>query len=179
MNEMAVTAEHLVVIGRGRLIADIGTAEFLRSRGRSVVRVRTTDPAGLAARLAAPGVEIAVERGDPTAPGSTTADKGPPTPAPTADEEERAAPGWTADEKGPAAPGWTTDREGPAVPRSTTGQGALTVSGLTTDEIGRAAAAAGITLLELTAQQASLEEAFIDLTRDAAEFRADTLGAQT
>ena len=42
---------------------------------------------------------------------------------------------------------------------------ALTVSGLTTDQIGTAAGAAGITLLELTAQQASLEEAFMDLTR--------------
>jgi ABC-2 type transport system ATP-binding protein len=46
------------------------------------------------------------------------------------------------------------------------------VSGLSTDEVGRAAGAAGITLLELTAQQASLEEAFVDMTRDAVEFRA-------
>jgi len=179
MNEMAVTAEHLVVIGRGRLIADIGTAEFLRNRGRSVVRVRTTDPAGLAARLAAPGVEIAVDLGEPTVPGSTTARKGPPIPAPTAEQEVRAALGATTDQEERAALGWTTDQEGAAVPRSTTSQGGLTVSGLTTDEIGRVAAAAGITLLELTAQQASLEEAFIELTRDAAEFRADTLGAQT
>jgi ABC-2 type transport system ATP-binding protein len=53
------------------------------------------------------------------------------------------------------------------------------VTGLSTDEVGRIAAAAGITLLELTAQQASLEEAFIDLTRDAVEFRAPTSkGAQ-
>jgi ABC-2 type transport system ATP-binding protein len=52
--------------------------------------------------------------------------------------------------------------------------GALTVSGLTTDEVGRVAAAAGITLLELTALQASLEDAFIDMTSDAVEFRAPT-----
>ena len=51
---------------------------------------------------------------------------------------------------------------------------ALTVSGLTTDEVGRVAAAAGITLLELTALQASLEDAFIDMTSDAVEFRAPT-----
>jgi hypothetical protein len=58
------------------------------------------------------------------------------------------------------------------------GDGALTVSGLSTDEVGRVAGAAGITLLELTAQQASLEEAFMDLTRDAVEFRAPaTTGA--
>jgi ABC-2 type transport system ATP-binding protein len=49
---------------------------------------------------------------------------------------------------------------------------ALTVSGLTADQVGRAAGAAGITLLELTALQASLEEAFIDMTSDAVEFRA-------
>jgi hypothetical protein len=48
----------------------------------------------------------------------------------------------------------------------------LAVTGLSTDEVGRAAGAAGITLLELTAQQASLEEAFVDMTRDAVEFRA-------
>jgi ABC-2 type transport system ATP-binding protein len=54
--------------------------------------------------------------------------------------------------------------------------GALAVSGLSTDQVGRLAGAAGITLLELTAQQASLEEAFMDLTRDAVEFRAPTTG---
>jgi ABC-2 type transport system ATP-binding protein len=40
MNEMAVTADHLLVIGRGRLLADCGTAEFIR---------RHTDPAVYAA----------------------------------------------------------------------------------------------------------------------------------
>jgi ABC-2 type transport system ATP-binding protein len=54
------------------------------------------------------------------------------------------------------------------------GDGALAVSGLSTDEVGRAAGAAGITLLELAAQQASLEEAFVEMTRDAVEFRART-----
>ena len=57
---------------------------------------------------------------------------------------------------------------------SNAGDGVLAVSGLSTDQVGRLAGAAGITLLELTAQQASLEEAFIDLTRDAVEFRAPT-----
>ncbi|HZP50559.1 MAG TPA: ABC transporter ATP-binding protein, partial [Actinocrinis sp.] len=40
MNEMAVTADHLLVIGRGRLLADCSTAEFIR---------RHTDPAVYAA----------------------------------------------------------------------------------------------------------------------------------
>jgi len=115
MNEMALTAQHLIVIGKGRLIADTDMAEFIRTRSRSVARVRTTHPDALAARLSGADVEI-----------SSDQDK------------------------------------------------TLTVSGLTTDQIGMTAAAAGITLLELTAQQASLEEAFIDMTRDAVEFRAPT-----
>jgi ABC-2 type transport system ATP-binding protein len=113
MNEMAVTAQHLVVIGRGRLIADTGMAQFLAGTTRQVVRVRTTDPHALTATLEAPHVQV----------------------SPAED-------------------------------------GALTVTGLTTDQIGVVAGSAGITLLELTAQQPSLEEAFMDLTRDAVEFRA-------
>ena len=161
MNEMAITAEHLVVIGRGRLIADTGMAEFLRNRGRSVVRVRTTDPDALAARLARPGVVVTSGRATPTASGGeVTSEPGTPT----------ASSGGVTSERGmPTASGGEVTSE----------PGTLTVCGLTTDQIGRVAAAAGITLLELTAQQASLEEAFIDLTRDAAEFRASTLGVQS
>jgi ABC-2 type transport system ATP-binding protein len=46
------------------------------------------------------------------------------------------------------------------------------VTGMTSDEIGYRAAAAGLTLLELTPVQASLEEAFMALTHDAVEYRA-------
>jgi ABC-2 type transport system ATP-binding protein len=88
----------------------------LRRPGRGgVVRVRSTDPEELAARLRSPSVAVSPGEG-----------------------------------------------------------GALTVSGLSTDEVGRIAGAAGITLLELTAQQASLEDAFMTVTRDAVEFRAPT-----
>ncbi|RKE19473.1 ABC transporter ATP-binding protein [Streptomyces sp. TLI_171] len=52
MAEMAQTADHLVVIGRGRLLADTSTAEFLAEHGRRRVRVRAVDPAALAALLA-------------------------------------------------------------------------------------------------------------------------------
>jgi ABC-2 type transport system ATP-binding protein len=113
MNEMAMTAQHLIVIGRGRLIADTGMEEFIAGAARNLVRVRSTDPDALAARLRSP--DVAVSRTD---------------------------------------------------------DGAISVSGLSTDQIGRIAGAAGITLLELAAQQASLEEAFMDLTRDAVEYRA-------
>ncbi len=46
----------------------------------------------------------------------------------------------------------------------------LTVTGLSSREIGRTSAGAGIALIELTPQQTSLEEAFMELTRDAVEF---------
>jgi ABC-2 type transport system ATP-binding protein len=117
MSEMALTAQHLIVIGRGRLIADTSMEEFVARAAPGVVRVRSADPAALAALLRARDVAV-----------------------------------------------------------SEAGDGALAVSGLSTDQVGRLAGAAGITLLELTAQQASLEEAFIDLTRDAVEFRAPTIG---
>jgi ABC-2 type transport system ATP-binding protein len=115
MSEMAMTAQHLVVIGRGRLIADAGTEELIAQAAPGVVRVRSTDPGALAAMLRTRDVTVSAD-----------------------------------------------------------GDGALAVSGLSTDEVGRAAGAAGITLLELTAQQASLEQAFVDMTRDAVEFRAPT-----
>ena len=47
--------------------------------------------------------------------------------------------------------------------------------GLTAEQVGDAAAGAGITLHELTPQQASLEEAFMTLTRDDVEFKAAEL----
>ncbi|MFC8720344.1 ATP-binding cassette domain-containing protein [Kitasatospora sp. NPDC057198] len=63
MAEMAVTADHLVVIGRGRLLADTSTADFLARHGRRRVRVRAVDPAALAALLATAHPD-AVPRGD-------------------------------------------------------------------------------------------------------------------
>jgi ABC-2 type transport system ATP-binding protein len=117
MSEMALTAEHLVVIGRGRLIADTGVEEFIARAAPGVVRARSTDPEALAALLRSRDVAVSED----------------------------------------------TD-------------GALAVSGVSTDQVGRLAGAAGITLLELTAQQASLEEAFVDMTRDAVEFRAPGTG---
>jgi ABC-2 type transport system ATP-binding protein len=117
MSEMALTAEHLIVIGRGRLIADAGVEEFIAGTAHDTVRVRTTDPDGLSILLRAPDVTVARDQ-----------------------------------------------------------DGVLTVTGLTTDRVGTVAGAAGITLLELTAQQASLEEAFIDMTSDAVEYRAPDSG---
>jgi len=49
--------------------------------------------------------------------------------------------------------------------------GLIEVHGLTAQQIGEAASQHGIVLHELTPQQASLEEAFMDLTRDDVEFK--------
>ena len=48
--------------------------------------------------------------------------------------------------------------------------GTFAVTGLDARDVGTIAATAGIALYELSAQSASLEEAFMDLTRDAAEY---------
>ncbi len=116
MSEMALTAERVIVIGRGELIADTTVAEFVRGAAGETVRVRTPEAARLRPLLAGPGVAVASEE-------STV----------------------------------------------------LEVSGLSSERIGRIAAEAGIALAELTPQHASLEEAFMELTRGAVEFqvRAD------
>jgi ABC-2 type transport system ATP-binding protein len=120
MSEMALTAEHLIVVGKGKLIADTSMDEFIASASRNVVRVRSLDNLALAALLVAPDVTVKPADGD-----------------------------------------------------------ALEVAGLTTDQIGMTAGRAQITVLELAAQQASLEEAFMDMTHDSVEFRpTTTTGAQ-
>jgi ABC-2 type transport system ATP-binding protein len=59
---------------------------------------------------------------------------------------------------------------GPDVTVTANGDGALEIAGLTAEQIGEAAAASGLVLHELTPQQASLEEAFMELTREDVEF---------
>jgi ABC-2 type transport system ATP-binding protein len=55
MSEMAVTAEHLVVIGRGRLIADTSTAEFIQRSTSNHVRVRSPQRDALVEALRSAG----------------------------------------------------------------------------------------------------------------------------
>ena len=50
MSEMAVTADHLIVIGRGRIIADAPIQEIITGKGQSRTRVRTDQPDQLHAR---------------------------------------------------------------------------------------------------------------------------------
>src|SRR5207253_711930 len=56
MSEMALTAEHLIVIGRGRLIADMGVDEFVRKASGLVVHVRSPQADRLREVLAGPDV---------------------------------------------------------------------------------------------------------------------------
>jgi ABC-2 type transport system ATP-binding protein len=65
MSEIALTAEHLVVVGRGRLIADTSVAEIVAQASQNgAVRVRTPDATQLRDALAADGVTVAsTERG--------------------------------------------------------------------------------------------------------------------
>lgn len=58
MSEMAQTADHLIVIGRGRLIADAPMAQVLAGVGATRVGVKTPDADRLAAALAAPSVTV-------------------------------------------------------------------------------------------------------------------------
>jgi ABC-2 type transport system ATP-binding protein len=114
MSEMALTAEHLIVIGRGRLIADTSVQEFIESASRNVVRVRTQRATELRELLAGAGVGV-----------------------------------------------------------TSVESGLLEVSGLTGAEIGDVACRNAIALEELTPVHASLEEAFMELTNDAVEYRGD------
>ncbi|MDH6518078.1 ABC-2 type transport system ATP-binding protein [Streptomyces sp. SAI-135] len=63
MSEMALTADHLVIIGRGRLLADTTVDDFVRQSGTGTVKVVTPEAHTLVRLLAAPGVEAV-----PTAP---------------------------------------------------------------------------------------------------------------
>src|SRR6202012_4108201 len=58
MSEMALTADHLIVIGRGQLIADMAVDEFVRKASGNIVHVRSPEADRLRALLAAAGVTI-------------------------------------------------------------------------------------------------------------------------
>jgi ABC-2 type transport system ATP-binding protein len=81
MNEMAVTADHLIVIGRGRLIADCSTQEFIARSAEQSVLVRTPDPDRLGAAITAAGGTVKVAdpgAADPGAEDPGAADAGAP-----------------------------------------------------------------------------------------------------
>ncbi|MBO1337236.1 ABC transporter ATP-binding protein [Streptomyces sp. VRA16 Mangrove soil] len=59
MAEMSMVADHLVVIDRGRLLADTGMQDFIQRHGRSYVRVRTPQPGPLSRELERKGASLA------------------------------------------------------------------------------------------------------------------------
>jgi ABC-2 type transport system ATP-binding protein len=115
MSEMAQTADRLIVIGRGRLIADTTTAELVESSTRRDVLVRSPQAAELADLIKAQGATVT--RGD---------------------------------------------------------DGALAVTGLDASAIGDLAAGHGLAVHALIPRAASLEDAYLDLTGESADFRAAT-----
>jgi ABC-2 type transport system ATP-binding protein len=70
MNEMAVTADHLIVIGRGKLIADASTEDVIARSTEKSVRVRSPDAARLAELIAAAGGKVAPPGGPAAANGT-------------------------------------------------------------------------------------------------------------
>ncbi|HEX6023859.1 MAG TPA: ABC transporter ATP-binding protein [Solirubrobacter sp.] len=113
MSEMALTADHLIVVGRGRLLADMPVADFIAEASPAVVRVRSPHATRLRELLVEEGVAV------------------------------------SSDEPG-----------------------VLDVTGLSAEAIGDRAAAEGLALHELSSRHASLEDAFMELTRDAVEYEA-------
>ena len=58
MSEMAVTADHLIIIGRGRLIRDVGLADFVDEWSANVVHVRSPEAAQLREAILGPDVRV-------------------------------------------------------------------------------------------------------------------------
>lgn len=113
MSEMAQTADHLIVIGRGRIIADASVDEVIARATGASVRVRTPDLGRLSRTIAAADVTL------------TTLD-----------------------------------------------DGAAVITGLTSAQVGDAAASAGVAIHELTSVSGSLEDAYMTLTADDVEYRS-------
>ncbi len=119
MSEMALTAEHVIVVGRGRVIADLPVQQLIDGASRGLVSVRTPTPDRLLAALQRDGVTVTRSASD-----------------------------------------------------------TLEVAGLNAAQVGEIAHDSGVVLHGLTAQQASLEEAFMEMTKDTVDFHAHTPTAE-
>ncbi|HZE32681.1 MAG TPA: ATP-binding cassette domain-containing protein [Actinoallomurus sp.] len=112
MGELQDTADHLVVVGRGRVIADAGVAELLATASGDRVTLRTTAPPEASAVLTRAGATVA------------------------------------------------------------TGPGAATITGLAAEKVVALLGESRIPFSEVSAHQATLEQAYLELTRDAVEFHS-------
>ena len=61
LSEMSQTADHLIVIGRGKLVADSSTYDFIKKYSSTTILVRTTDNNRMAEVLTAAGIEFTKE----------------------------------------------------------------------------------------------------------------------
>jgi ABC-2 type transport system ATP-binding protein len=113
MGELEDTADHLVVIGRGRVIADTSVASLIKAASGDRVRVRTVARTEATTVLAHAGATVAVTDAD-----------------------------------------------------------VITVSGLPAERIVAALTESAVPFAEVSAHRATLEEAYMELTRDAVEFKA-------
>jgi ABC-2 type transport system ATP-binding protein len=111
MSEMALTADHLIVIGRGKLIADMPAAQLIESSARRDVLLRSPRAGELAGLLTARGATVTPQD-----------------------------------------------------------DGALVVTGLDAAAIGDLAAEHGIAVHALIPRQASLEQAYLDLTGESVDY---------
>ncbi len=114
MGELEDTADHLVIVGRGKVIADTSTRELLAAASGDQVTLRTTAPAD--------GVTVLEHAGA------------------------------------------TVTAAGP---------GTLTVSGLAAERVVALLTGKAVPFSEVSAHRATLEQAYLDLTRDAVEYRAE------
>ncbi|MEW2124371.1 ATP-binding cassette domain-containing protein [Streptomyces sp. NPDC007259] len=120
MGELEDTADHLVVIGRGRVVADTGVAELLAATSGGRVTLRTSAPPRATEVLRGAGATVLV-----------------------------------------------------------TGPGTLGVTGLTDEETVALLARSGVPFSQVPAHRATLEEAYMELTRDAVEYRGVPAGEAT
>ncbi|MEV6867346.1 ATP-binding cassette domain-containing protein [Streptosporangium subroseum] len=119
MSELQDVAAHVVVVGRGRAIADTGVAELLAAVSGDRVTLRTTARQEAARVLEHAGATVTA-----------------------------------------------------LAPAAADGRDALTVSGLTAEGIVTLLSRNAVPFSEVAAHRATLEEAYMELTRDAVEFRA-------
>jgi ABC-2 type transport system ATP-binding protein len=117
MSELEDAADHLVVVGRGKVIADAGVADLIAAASGDRVTVRTTARTPAMTALANAGATVAV-----------------------------------------------------------TGPDTLTVSGLAAQDVVTHLNSSAVPFSEISAHRATLEEAYMELTREAVEFRAATVG---
>jgi ABC-2 type transport system ATP-binding protein len=118
MSELQGMADHLVVVGRGRVIADSSVADLIAAASGDRVRVRTSAPRPAAGALSTAGAQV-----------------------------------------------------------THVGADVLAVRGLAAEQVVAVLTAAGVPFSELAPHRATLEEAYLDLTRDAVEYRAAATGA--